>query len=258
VSRSHNQQQPATKLSDLGICSCTKGCDSRRCSCRNPKDGGSKHFCDPSRCGCCTRSAPIVCKNLPKDVDAPPLPSPIREETAKVVSSFGDAYLKWLSSFVLASWNIQFFGGDPTRVDAIAAHIKNFIADFKIDVLFIQETMDEAAITHIAKVLGGSWTACCVEIGQGGWTGGPEYAAVLYNSSKVITEEPCFAHLSQFEGKFKRVPPPVRAIVAPVEWVPPITHRLMSDHRPVLLAFDLARLLRSLYPCHSPASSSSP
>ena len=117
-----------TTLEMLGVCNCSGMCDTNRCICKK-----SSRFCDPSRCGCCTRYG-RYCLNV-----------------SSGDSSGDNADIYHSGDLNIASWNIQSFGHNRgSRVyKATIERIVDFIVDYDIDCFFIQETIDPMAIEDL-------------------------------------------------------------------------------------------------------------
>lgn len=178
----------ASSLADLGLCNCRGNCENRHCICRK---ADPPRKCDPSRCGCCTRSQyGVVCSNVESDdmpfyphlstPQIPPIDHPIRIE----------------DNLIVASWNIQSFGGNfltdghvSLTFKKLESRIIEFIEHYRVDILFIQETINESALDHLCKAASAyfdsPYKSSCFRIGQGFNKSlrerCEEFAAVLYS-----------------------------------------------------------------------------
>lgn len=183
---------------DFGLCSCSMRCDSKRCPCRK-----NDRMCDPRYCGCCSGIDPI-CLNIgsnPSYYRASVVPMP---EVRPFVVGNDTSHL------IIASWNVQSFGHNmywhpdtgPKRMSrpflAATKKIAEFITHHGVDLLFVQETMNPAALQYLIDQLNYyrlAWLPTYVDIGLGFNRSNPffrpnELAAVIYKDSTKLSPPP--------------------------------------------------------------------
>jgi hypothetical protein len=155
-------------------CICKGSCDNKRCACIK----AGRH-CNPELCSCCTLSTSPICSNVSAGTAYyyaahPPLPD-LRPYTVGEGSN----------SLVVASWNIQSFGfnmfyGAARRLSkpflAAIDKVASFVLHHKVDLLFIQETIESAALDYLVTHLNSTdnavtfrveWVPHWVAVGQG-------------------------------------------------------------------------------------------
>ena len=185
-------------MESLGICNCSGMCDTKRCICKK-----SGRFCDPFRCGCCTRYG-SYCLN---------------------VSSGDNADLYYSGDLNIASWNIQSFGHNRgSRVyKATVERIVDFIVNYDIDCFFIQGTIDPMAIedltaafnareSRLSRKLSSRYTAIGIGFSKGlaAKRLNPritEYAAVLCRNNHIANTELSIECVDCDEVKFDEPAP---------------------------------------------------
>ena len=158
-------------------CGCKGSCDSKRCACAK----GGRH-CNPELCSCCTLRTMPFCSNVDTDAayyyaEHPSLPD------VRTCLAVGEGK----NSLVVASWNIQSFGfnmfyvgGGTKRLSrpflAAIDKVASFVLHHNVDMLFIQETMESAALDYLVTHLNSTdntmtyrvdWVPRWVAVGQG-------------------------------------------------------------------------------------------